>query len=185
MSLEIRMGRMVPRVLSVIGLAACSFVPAFADGNPPGTPSIHDVCTAGDGGAALYVHVENIRSVEGNIRVQAYSDNPDEFLAKGTKLLRVDTPVKDEGNQSVCVHVPGPGTYAFVVMHDRNANGKADFFSEGFGFTNNPKLGLGPPDAEEVMFTVPEGVTKTTIRLKYILGGDEEKKEKRRKLRRR
>lgn len=185
MSLEISMGRMVLRVLSVIGLVACSFLSAVAEENVPSIPSIHDVCTAGDSGAALYVQVENIRSIEGNIRIQAYSDNPDDFLAKGAKLLRVDTPVKYEDKQSVCVHVPGPGTYAFVVMHDRNANGKADFFSEGFGFTNNPKLGLGPPDAEEVMFIVPEGITKTKIRLKYILGGDEEKKEKRRKLRRR
>lgn len=185
MSLEISMGRMVPGVLSIVGLAACGFLSAFADETAPSIPSIHDVCTAGENGAALYVQVENIRSVEGNIRVQAYSNNPDDFLAKGTKLLRVDTPVKYQDEQAVCVHVPGPGTYAFVVMHDRNANGKADFFSEGFGFTNNPKLGLGPPDAEDVMFTVPEGVTNTKIRLKYILGGDEEKKEKRRKLRRR
>jgi uncharacterized protein (DUF2141 family) len=83
------------------------------------------------------------------------------------------------------VQLPAPGTYSFVAMHDRNANGKADFFSEGFGFTNNPKLGLGPPDAEDVMFAVPAGVTKTTVTLKYILGDDSEKKQKRRKLRRR
>ena len=185
MSLEISMGRMVPRVLSVVGLAACGFVSAIADESTPSIPSIHDECTAGDGGAALYMQVENIRALEGNIRVQAYSDNPDDFLAKGMKLLRVEAPVEQDDTQSLCVHVPGPGTYAFVVMHDRNANGKADFFSEGFGFSNNPKLGLGPPDAEDVMFAVPEGVTKTNIRLKYILGGDEEKKEKRRKLRRR
>lgn len=149
------------------------------------SPALHDVCEAGEGGAALYVHVENIRSMEGNLRAQAYSSNPDEFLEKGKKLVRVDVPVVLEDEQSVCVPVPAPGTYAIVILHDRNANGKADFFSEGFGFTNNPKFSLGPPDGEDVMIDIPAGVTKTNVKLSYILGSDDENKKKRRKLKRR
>lgn len=144
-----------------------------------------------DGGAepAIKVLVENIKSVEGNLRAQIYSSNPEDFLEKGKKLVRVDVPVveeegMEEGTQYVCVPVPAAGTYALVVMHDRNANGKADFFTEGFGFSNNPKLRLAPPDAEDVMITVPDGVLETAVKLKYILGSSEEK-EKRRKLKRR
>jgi uncharacterized protein (DUF2141 family) len=185
MTLENSMGRRAPGVLSLVLGAVCGFSAAVADDQNPDTPSIHDVCDAGEGGAALYVNVENIRSIEGNIRVQAYGEKPEDFLEKGAWVVRVDIPVETEEAQSVCVQLPAPGTYSFVAMHDRNANGKADFFSEGFGFTNNPKLGLGPPDAEDVMFAVPAGVTKTTVTLKYILGDDSEKKQKRRKLRRR
>ncbi|MCK0070970.1 DUF2141 domain-containing protein [Kordiimonas laminariae] len=142
-------------------------------------------CVAGDSGAALLVNVENIRTQEGNLRAQIYSSNPDDFLAKGKKLVRLDVPVIDAGEQAMCVQLPSAGKYALVVMHDKNANGKADFLSEGFGFSNNPKLGLGAPDAEEVIMDMPAGVTETTVKLKYILGGDDEKKEKRRKARRR
>lgn len=142
-------------------------------------------CEAGNTGAALLVNVENIRTEEGNLRAQVYSSNPDDFLAKGKKLVRLDVPVTTAGEQAMCVQLPGAGKYALVIMHDKNANGKADFFSEGFGFSRNPKLGLGAPDAEEVIMEMPAGVTETTVRLKYILGGDDEKKEKRRKLRRR
>ncbi len=184
------------RPVGLVSSAAVASTLAFALWSDPATADpllntevptadIYDVCEAGPGGAALYIHVENIRSVEGNLRAQAYSDNPDEFLEKGKWLVRVDVPVKLVGEQSVCVQMPAPGAYAFVVMHDRNANGKADFFSEGFGFTNNPTLGLGAPDAEDVTFDVPKGVSKTKVRLKYILGDDAEKKKKRRKLKRR
>jgi len=181
------MYRTVPFVMSLAGFATALFgaFPVLAAAEETPKIDMYDVCEAGGGGAAIFLHVENIRSMEGNLRAQVYSSNPEEFLEKGKKLVRVDVPVTLEYEQSVCVPVPVPGLYAIVVMHDRNANGKADFFSEGFGFTNNPKLGFGPPDAEEVMIDVPEGVSKANVKLKYILGSDDEKKKKRRKLKRR
>ncbi|MFC3051359.1 DUF2141 domain-containing protein [Kordiimonas pumila] len=141
-------------------------------------------CSKNAAGPAVLVRVENIKDVEGNLRAQVYGPNPDDFLEKGKKLVRVDVPVTSEGEQEVCVPFPSVGQFALVVMHDRNANGKADFFSEGFGFSNNPKLKLAAPDGEDVMFTVVEGISKMTVELKYIFGSDE-KQEKRRKLKRR
>ena len=171
--------------MALAGLVSLSAIwsPVFAFETP--SAEAVEACEAGNGNAALFVEVRNIRSLEGNIRAQIYSSDPEEFLEKGKKLVRVDVPVVYEDAQSVCVPVPAPGTYALVVMHDRNANGKADFFSEGFGFSNNPKLSFGPPDGEDVMINVPQGVNKTTVTLKYILGSDEEGKKKRRKLKRR
>ncbi len=156
-------------------------VPTKIDGsNVAGTG-----CVAGPGEAAIEVSVENLQTREGQVRAQIYSSDPDEFLEKGKKLVRVDLPIEEDGEPVLCVPLPSPGTYALVVMHDKNANGRADFFSEGFGFSNNPKLSLGPPDGEEVMFTASAGVSKHEIELNYIFGGDEEKKNKRRKLKRR
>jgi uncharacterized protein (DUF2141 family) len=136
------------------------------------------------GKAYVRVSVHGFRNEAGNIRAQIYDTNPDEFLEKGRKLVRVDVKTEGEGQQ-VCVPLPAADTYALVVMHDRNANGKADFFSEGFGFSNNPDLGLAPPDAEDVMFVADEGVNDLDVSLKYIIGGDEEQTKKRRQLRRR
>lgn len=142
-------------------------------------------CHTGEGETSIAITVENVLTVEGNLRAQIYSSDPEDFLAKGKKLVRVDMPIETLDDPLICVTLPAPGTYALVVMHDKNANGKADFFTEGFGFSNNPKLSLGPPDAEEVMFTAAEGLSEQTIRLNYIFGGDDENKEKRRKLKRR
>jgi len=151
----------------------------------PTKVDLYEVCETGSGAAALFVTVKNIRTIEGNIRAQVYSTDPDDFLAKGKKLVRVDVPVKLTDAQGVCVPVPAPGTYSIVVMHDRNANGKADFFTEGFGFANNPKLNFGPPDLEETLIEIPTGVSETSITLKYLLDADEKKNKKRRKLNRR
>lgn len=143
------------------------------------------ICTVEPGQAALEITVENIQTTEGQMRAQVYSSDPEEFLEKGKKLVRVDVPVETLDGPTICVPLPEPGTYALVVMHDKNSNGKADLFSEGFGFSNNPKLSLAPPDGEEVMFVASAGVSKHNIELTYIFGGDDEKKEKRRKLKRR
>jgi len=147
----------------------------------------HDMglCEAPEAGKSFVrVSVEGLKDLEGNIRVQVYGPTADDFLEKGKKLVRIDVKTEAEG-QKICVPMPDVGDFTLVVMHDRNANGKADFFSEGFGFSNNPKLGLGKPDVEEVVFTATEGVQDMPVNLKYIFGADEEQKEKRRKLRRR
>lgn len=142
-------------------------------------------CTGESGQAVLEVEVEGLQTTEGRVRAQVYSSDPEEFLEKGKKLVRVDMPIDGAENPTVCVPLPAPGTYALVILHDKNANGRADVFTEGFGFSNNPKLSLGPPDADEVMFNALAGVSKHTIQLSYIFGGDDENKQKRRKLKRR
>lgn len=168
-------------MLFVAGLS----LPLLASADDPAVTE-HDMamCAEDASGTSVLVRIEDFKDTEGNVRAQIYSGNPEEFLEKGKKLVRVDVPTTGDG-QEVCVPLPAPGTYALVIMHDRNANGKADFFSEGFGFSNNPKLSLGPPDAEEVMFEAKPGTTRMTVNLSYIFGGDEEQKEKRRQLRRR
>lgn len=171
-------------VPSIICLAVAMACPAGADDVPENIETAPGVCEAAEGGAAVQVRVLNIRDLEGNIRAQVYGDNPDEFLEKGKKLVRQDDPVVGD-EQEVCVQLPSPGRYAIVVMHDRNGNGKADFFSEGFGFSNNPKLGLSKPDAEEVLADFAAGVTRIDVELKYIFGADDDQKKKRRQLRRR
>ncbi len=136
-------------------------------------------CKADETGAAALLQVQNIRDIKGNLRAQVYGSNPDDFLEKGKKLVRIDNPVLAY-EQELCIPLPGAGKYALVVMHDRNANGKADIFSEGFGFSNNPKLGLSKPDAEEVMIEVLPGVNAMPITLTYLFNNDDDQKKKRR-----
>lgn len=181
----VRTARIVLSVAAIAIALSGQFSTHLSGADTSGKDGSTDLCEAGNGGTALLVQVKNIRSTEGNLRAQVYSSDPDDFLAKGKKLVRVDVPVTLEGEQSICVPVPSPGTYAIVVMHDRNANGKADFFTEGFGFTNNPKLNFGPPDVEDTLIKVVAGVGKTMVTLKYLLDDDNEKSKKRRKLNRR
>lgn len=131
--------------------------------------------------AHVLLTLRDVYSKEGNIRVQVYNNNPDEFLAKGKKILRIDVPA--EKKQSiVCVTLPEAGKYALAILHDRNANGKTDFLTEGFGFSRNPKLSFTAPDHEDVVIDIKKGVSKETIKMTYIFKSNE--KNRRRKKRR-
>lgn len=64
------------------------------------------------------------------------------------------------------------GRYAIAIIHDENTNGKMDkalmMPREGFGFSRNAKLRLGPPSFEAASFPV-EGASKhQSIRMRYI-----------------
>ncbi len=133
-----------------------------------------------DGKPRVLVKVEKLQSTEGNLRVQIYGDNPDDFLEKGKKLVRIDVPINHK-TVRVCVPLPGLGNYAMLVMHDRNANGKADFLTEGFGFSNNPTLILAPPDLEETLFAARAGVIELTVSLFYLINVEQKEHRKRRR----
>lgn len=140
-------------------------------------------CGAADSsGTYLYVVPAELRDDSGNLRVHVYSDQESEFLEDGYGF-KTDVKTKDDHN-AICVKMPGPGSYAVALMHDRNANGKADIFKEGFGFSNNPALGLSKPDHKEVLIKVPAGKTAMTVKLNYLFGNDEKKVKKRRRMRR-
>src|SRR3546814_16336237 len=68
---------------------------------------------------AARVHVDGFKDRVGNLRVQAYGSDPSEFLESGKKIVRVEGEVSPAGKMSVCVPLPGPGTYAPVVLHDK------------------------------------------------------------------
>lgn len=65
------------------------------------------------------------------------------------------------------------GTYAVLVMHDENDNGKLDTMlgipKEGFGFSGNPKLRMGPPKAASVRFELAPGTADQQVKLRYLL----------------
>ena len=66
-----------------------------------------------------------------------------------------------------------PGKYAVAVLHDENSNGKMDknwlgIPSEGFGASNNPKIGFGPPEFDESAINLDKNNAKVKIKLNYM-----------------
>lgn len=147
---------------------------------PPMSQQIRPCYNGASSGSMVLVSVRRLQSGEGNVRVQVYSDDPDEFLEKGKRLVRVDVPTQRKGLK-ICVPLPGPGKYALVVIHDRNANGIPDFMTEGFGFSNNPKLMLAPPDHEEAVFVANGGVVKMSVSMFYLIDVDQKEHRTRRR----
>ena len=67
-----------------------------------------------------------------------------------------------------------PGTYAIALLHDENDNGKADRVlgmmpREGFGFSNDAPVNMGPPDFTDAAINVGATSLRQTIRMRYML----------------
>jgi uncharacterized protein (DUF2141 family) len=67
-----------------------------------------------------------------------------------------------------------PGTYAVALLHDENGNSKMDTLlgmpREGFAFSRNPVIRMGPPKFADASFKAEAGVTtQQVIKFKYML----------------
>ena len=64
------------------------------------------------------------------------------------------------------------GDYSLLVIHDENRNGKLDTMlgvpREGFGFSRNPAIRVGPPRYRDVHFALSGRATQA-VKLKYLL----------------
>lgn len=128
-------------------------------------------CRAGAPGPAALVRVYGFKDRGGMLRVQLYGNNPDDFLAKGKKLKRIEVPVVATGDMNICVDLPSYGEYAIAVRHDRDGNRKSGW-SDGGGFSGNPKLSLAnlKPDFEDASFAARQGVAVVDVVMNYRSG---------------
>lgn len=67
-----------------------------------------------------------------------------------------------------------PGTYAIAVVHDENSNGRIDralllMPKEGFGFSRDAPVRMGPPRFEAAAFEVGARPVHQAIRMRYML----------------
>ncbi len=121
----------------------------------------------------LRVQVDGLRNARGVVGVLLFhsSDGWPEDVAKSA---RHEASAIAAGHQRTTVVVSGllPGVYGVVALHDENKNMKLDknlfgFPKEGFGFANNPHVGLGPPPFRLSTLHVACPVTETTIHIVY------------------
>lgn len=70
-------------------------------------------------------------------------------------------------------HDVASGDYAISALHDENSDGKMNtrigIPREGFGFSNNPVVRMGPPKFGAVRFAVGVAAISETIRMQYFL----------------
>ena len=121
-------------------------------------------------GLAALVRVTGFKDREGRLRLQYYSDDPKSFLASGAYIRRQEMPMTAAGDMVLCITVPAPGRYAFVVLHDRDEDGRLSIWSDGVGFSTNPRLALAKPKVAPMLVTIGSGVTPMVIVMNYRRG---------------
>ncbi|MEQ8311803.1 MAG: DUF2141 domain-containing protein [Sphingopyxis sp.] len=117
------------------------------------------------------VSVTGLRSAKGQLLVCLTTKAtafPDCSKDKGS--VRMAVKAADAGD--FAIHAPAAGTYAIAVVHDENGNNKMDkaifLPKEGFGFSRNPTITVGPPSFKSASFAVV-GDVRQSIRMKYML----------------
>lgn len=119
----------------------------------------------------LHVHVVGLRNSNGQVGCTLYNSAAD-FPKNDEKAFRdIDAPIKDEAAWCNFPNIP-PGTYAMVVIHDENANGKFDRDAlgmplEGYAFSNNVHATFGPPSFTDASFEYRGREQWITITMTY------------------
>ncbi|WP_367184754.1 DUF2141 domain-containing protein [Sphingopyxis sp.] len=127
--------------------------------------------TAASAPPTVEVSITGLRNAKGQILV-CLTTNPKAFpdCSKDKASVRMAVKTADAGD--FLIHAPAVGTYAIAVVHDENGNNKMDVAiflpKEGFGFSRNPAITVGPPSFKSASFAVT-GDMRQSIKMKYML----------------
>lgn len=118
----------------------------------------------------LTIEVSGIRNKTGKVALALYNTE-DSFLSEEETYLREEKEVTGKTVKIVFKDLP-KGEYSFAGFHDENNNGEMDKSfgvpKEGFCFSNNATVSLGPPDYEDAVFTLDKDVFQK-VELKFML----------------
>lgn len=107
--------------------------------------------TFSDSGKITIV-VEGLRNSQGTVRIGIYNKEKD-YLEDAGVMRSISGTIKG----SKCTLETGTlpyGDYAMALLHDENNNKAMDYNwlqlpTEGFGFSNSPKMGMSAPSFKE------------------------------------
>ncbi|MEO8365152.1 MAG: DUF2141 domain-containing protein [Pseudoxanthomonas sp.] len=106
--------------------------------------------------AELTVNLHGIRAQTGLVKV-ALVDSQDAWDGKAAPVQGDGGPPQGEDASFTFNHLK-PGSYAVMISHDENGNGKLDtnvmgMPLEGYGFSNNPRV-MRKPTWDEARFEI-------------------------------
>jgi uncharacterized protein (DUF2141 family) len=122
--------------------------------------------------ADLTVSVSGLRNHRGAVRL-CLTQRADLYLECDKDPRRIAQSLPASGAAKMVLGDLDPGTYVLALLHDENENNKLDTVfkipREGFGFSRNPAIRMGPPSYDQVKFTIAPGHNEQAVRLKYML----------------
>lgn len=145
-------------------LVAASHLALGAPQSPASTSSPSGNCT-------LIVHATGFRNQKGDAGGTLFT-SPDGWPEdNGKSFAHGGFPITGDHATLTFNYLP-PGRYGVAILHDENRNHKLDrnflkIPKEGFGFANNPHVGLAAPKWEDAAVAVTCPVTEINVRLIY------------------
>lgn len=152
----------------------------LANGAVKPSPSLgkaEATCRANESGPAVYITAKGLKDRKGLLRAELYPPYEKDFLADDAVLVnagktfrRVDLSVPSSGDPVLCMRVPAAGKYTLSLLHDRDRNLKFSTWSDGIGFSGNPKVGRSKPKAAAATFSATAGITRINVTMNYLSG---------------
>lgn len=124
--------------------------------------------TAAPSDAIVRVEIASLRNAQGDVGCLIFN-SPDGYPQTHAKAYK-EIHAAIDGDHAVCEFKDvTPGTYAVIVFHDANQNGKLDknFLGvpqEGYAASNNVRPLMSAPEFKEASFVAP-GASVTAIKL--------------------
>lgn len=124
-------------------------------------------------GVTVTITVSNMRNTDGVVRACMTTDADRFPRCQGTAGAHSRV-VNADSAATITFRNVEPGTYAIALLHDENDNGRADralgmMPTEGFGFSNDARVRMGPPRFDEAAITIGSSPFRQTIRMRYMV----------------
>ncbi|MGC4252359.1 MAG: DUF2141 domain-containing protein [Sphingobium sp.] len=109
--------------------------------------------------------------------VELYPANEEDFLKDKSKLLndgkffrRIAVPAPANGPARVCISAPAPGTYAMVVIHDRDGRDKFSIGKDGIALPQAQPLGTSRPRVKQASVVFGAAPRSIRVYMQYLHG---------------
>jgi Uncharacterized protein conserved in bacteria len=170
--------RLLSCLLILVSLSSLAADAPAQDGPGLSGPSVHATDALRDGpdrvtnpssdsAGVLTVRVVGLESDKGTVRIELTTAKS----YGGTGNVRLaERPIQNRTARWTLDDVPH-GTYAVALYHDQNSNDELDTNvlgrpQEPYGFSNDARGTMGPPDFEEAAFTLSSDSLSLTITAK-------------------
>lgn len=129
---------------------------------------------APEAGSTITVTVTNLRNADGVVLACMTTSDKSFPKCRGVADAKSARVAAHQGSLTVTFSDVKPGRYAIALLHDENANGKADralgmMPKEGFGFSRDAPVRMGPPSFSDAVFDMAGEDRAMTIKMRYML----------------
>ena len=125
-------------------------------------------------GATVTITATDLRNAKGMVLACLTSEEANFPKCRGVPGVRGAKAKAHEGSVTLTFKDVPAGRYAIAILHDENGNGKADRMlgmmpKEGFGFSRDAKVKMGPPAFSEAAFDLGASDKAMAIKVRYML----------------
>jgi uncharacterized protein (DUF2141 family) len=162
--------RIAPLTLTLLTLACSSSLVASGPDAASMRPAPY---AAGGSESTLTIAISGCRNDKGLVIVALFNASSENAFPKKEASYR-EARAKIAGGTAVIRFSDLPrGLYALSALHDEDGNGDMNtgflgIPSEGYAFSNNPRLRMGPPKFKEACFAVDRDVQECALSMKYF-----------------